>query len=165
MATGFEMQLIQHQGEYIVAAELCSRGYLATTFTGNIPDFDIIAVDKNFRAIPVQVKAIKGGTWQFNAERFLVIEKEGGVQRVLGKKKLPNPKLIWIFAYLDETETEFYLLNEKKVQEIIFRTYKRSIEKKGGRRPRNPMSTHTTIDRKMLKRYRDNWGIIEESLK
>lgn len=163
MIAGLSRQLVQHQGEYLVAAELCRQGYLATTFTGNVPDFDIIAIDEKLRAIPIQVKAIKAGAWQFDAERFLKIDKEKGVQRISGKEKLRNPKLVWVFIYLeDEQIPEFYLLTEKKVRDIIFRHYSRNLEAKEGRRPRNPESTHTAISRKMLQRYKDNWAIISD---
>lgn len=165
MATGLDMQLIQRRGEYLVVAELCRRGYLATTFSGNVPDFDIIAVDDKLRAIPVQVKAARA-SWQFNAERFLEIEKKQGLQRVLGRKKLRNPKVVWVFVYLgDEQNPEFYLLTEQQVQDILYREYVRNLEAKGGRRPRNPGSTHEAIDRMILQEYRDNWDIVAESLK
>lgn len=49
MATGRENQLTKQVGEYLVAAELCRRGFIATTFTGNVPDFDIIASDARGR--------------------------------------------------------------------------------------------------------------------
>ena len=49
MATGRSMQLTKMAGEYLVCAELCRRGLLATTFTGNVPEFDILATDKRLQ--------------------------------------------------------------------------------------------------------------------
>ena len=49
MATGRDMQLTKMIGEYLVCAELCRRGLLATTFTGNVPEFDILATDKRLQ--------------------------------------------------------------------------------------------------------------------
>ncbi len=46
MATGRNMQLTKMIGEYLLCAELCRRGLLATTLTGNVPEFDILASDK-----------------------------------------------------------------------------------------------------------------------
>ena len=43
MATGRHTKLVGQTGEYLVAAELGRRGLIATTFKGNVPDFDIIA--------------------------------------------------------------------------------------------------------------------------
>ncbi len=47
MATGRSNYLTKQAGEYLVAAELSRRGYIATTFTGNLPDYDIIALKVN----------------------------------------------------------------------------------------------------------------------
>ncbi len=46
MATGGNIQLTKMIGEYLVYAELCRRGLLATTFTENVPEFEILATDK-----------------------------------------------------------------------------------------------------------------------
>jgi len=43
MATGLENKLTGAIGEFLVAAELCRRGLLATPFAGNVPHYDIIA--------------------------------------------------------------------------------------------------------------------------
>ena len=43
MATGRTSKLVGQTGEYLVAAELSRRGLIATTFTGNVPHYDIIA--------------------------------------------------------------------------------------------------------------------------
>ena len=43
MGTGRNNKLVGQTGEYLIAAELSRRGYIATTFTGNVPDYDIIA--------------------------------------------------------------------------------------------------------------------------
>ena len=58
MATGRGNQLTKQAGEYIVAAELSRRGFVATTFTGNVPADDIVAVDDQGGQALVQVKAI-----------------------------------------------------------------------------------------------------------
>jgi hypothetical protein len=49
MATGRDNQLTKQVGEYLVAAEVCRRGFIATTFTGNVPHYDIIASDGSGR--------------------------------------------------------------------------------------------------------------------
>jgi len=45
MATGRSNQLIKQMGEYLVACELARRGLVVATFSGNVPDFDLIATD------------------------------------------------------------------------------------------------------------------------
>ena len=46
MATGRSNYLTKQTGEYLVAAELSRRGFIATTFTGNVPSYDIVAVGR-----------------------------------------------------------------------------------------------------------------------
>ena len=54
--TGRSKYLTKQAGEYLVAAELSRRGYIATTFTGNVPYYDIIAVDDRGGHVVVQVR-------------------------------------------------------------------------------------------------------------
>jgi len=42
MSNGRSKQLIKQAGEHLVAAELAKRGFLATPFAGNVPDFDVM---------------------------------------------------------------------------------------------------------------------------
>jgi Holliday junction resolvase-like predicted endonuclease len=70
MTTGRNNKLAGATGEYLVAAELSRRGMIATTFTGNVPHYDIIASDETGRHVSVQVKASRGTSWQF-ADRAL----------------------------------------------------------------------------------------------
>jgi hypothetical protein len=140
MATGRDMQLTRQIGEHLVAAELGRRGYVATPFSGNVPLFDILAADIRGFAIPVQVKSIKGPSWQFSVDTFLNIEMVGNQQMVKGKKELANPSLVCIFVVLKEGGgDEFYIFRLQDLQDHFFRVYK------GGIRPRNPQSMHCAI--------------------
>ena len=56
MATGRSNYLTKQTGEYLVAAELSRRGFIATTFTGNVPSYDIVAVGRGGNTALVQVK-------------------------------------------------------------------------------------------------------------
>lgn len=164
MATGREIQLTQHRGEYLVAAELCRLGYLATTFTGNVLDIDIIAVNEKLEARPLQVKAIKSGTWQFNARKFLEIDfdEKTGTQEIR-KRRLEYPDLKYVLVDLRaEPVPDFYILDMKRLRDMIFRRYKKTLEKHDGCRPNAPESTHTIVTRDMVKKYKDNWDCLFE---
>lgn len=65
MATGRGNYLTKQAGEDIVAAQLSRRGVVATTFTGNVPAYDIVAVDDCGGHALVQVKAVTADSWQF----------------------------------------------------------------------------------------------------
>ena len=67
-----------------MAAELCRRGLIATPFAGNVPHYDLIASGQRGGHLAVQVKAInKGGSWQFNIQRFLSV-------RLKGRRQIPG---------------------------------------------------------------------------
>ena len=80
-------QLSKQLSEHMVAAELARRGIVATPFSGNVPDIDILAF-KNGKSIPVKVKSAKTGNITVaNVERdYLIHKQEGNSQRVIAKK-------------------------------------------------------------------------------
>jgi hypothetical protein len=163
MALGRKNQLTKQIGEYLVAAELCRRGLIATTFTGNVPDFDIIATNESFKTIPIQVKTIwDKGAWQFDGSKFLDITFEAdGIQKIIGKKNLSNPDLIFIFVRLiSQGDDEFYIFRLRDLQEIIFEHHSQYLAKHNGKRPRNESSTHVGVNPILLERFRDNWRVI-----
>jgi hypothetical protein len=75
MTTGLKTQLAKQVGEYLVAAELGRMGLIAATFAGNVPDYDIVAMDATGMAVPVQVKAVTGRSWQFDVRRFKSVRR------------------------------------------------------------------------------------------
>ncbi|MBM4300679.1 MAG: hypothetical protein FJ121_03980 [Deltaproteobacteria bacterium] len=163
MRSGRKNLLTKQIGEYLVAAELGRKGLIATTFTGNVPDFDILATNETFKTIPIQVKTIWGprGAWQLDAENFINIDITNGFQKVIGKKGLSNPDLICIFVRLtSQGDDEFYIFRLSDLQESIVDHYSQNLEKHGGKRPRNENSTHISINPEYLKRFEGNWGII-----
>lgn len=159
MATGRSTQLTRQIGEHLVAAELGRMGYIATPFAGNVPNFDLLVANEAGAAIPVQVKAINGPSWQFSASTFLDIQIEDGVQTVLGHKSTPNPDLIWVLVLLGSVgKDEFFTLKFKDLQDHFARTYK------GGKRQRNPKSTHCAVWPKELQSFK-NWNALLLALK
>lgn len=162
MATGRSMQLTKQAGEYFVAAELCRRGLISTTFTGNVPAFDILAVNNKHQTFAIQVKTIRKGDWQLDAKKFLKISISNKTQKVHGKTKL-YPNLIGIFVRLKENsrkEDEFYICKIKDIQKIISDGYKWWLSKQKGVRPRTSTSTHCILRPNDLQDYEDKWEII-----
>ncbi len=164
MATGRSMQLTKMVGEYLVCAELCRRGLLATTFTGNVPEFDILATDKGLQTIPIQVKTNAKGDWMLRADSFLNINynEETKVQTIIRKKDFKESGLIYIFVkLLEQSKDEFYVLRLQDLQRIIFKHHNEYFQKHEGRRPKNPESMHAAISSKHLLDYRDNWELLK----
>jgi hypothetical protein len=54
MPSGRHNKLLGAAGEYLIAAELCRRGLIATTFTGNVPFYDNITSDEFGLHVAVQ---------------------------------------------------------------------------------------------------------------
>jgi hypothetical protein len=163
MGTGRSTQLARATGEYLVAAELCRRGLVATTFAGNVPEFDILAISEKYKTIPVQVKTIQteGGAWQFDAKDFLDIKVRNGVQRIRGKLRLPNPDLPCVFVHLvGQGKDKFYVCRSRDVQSLILRRYRQYLQEKKGVRPRNPDSTHHALWPRHLEKFKNKWALI-----
>ena len=166
MKKGRAYQLTGQIGEYLVAVELGRRGFICTTFTQNVPDFDILAIDETLTTkIPIQVKTIrKGGDWQSTITQWMNIELEGDVQKIKGKKKITNPTLIHVLVELGEKygEDRFFLLRKKDIQNIYYQNHRKFLDAHGGIRPRNPKSTHCGFSSNDLTKFENNWGIVEE---
>lgn len=164
MATGREIQLTRQVGEHLVAAELGRRGYLAAPFAGNVPMFDLLAADVHGYSVPVQVKTIKGGSWQLRADAYLDIEVVGDRQILKGKAKLLNPELLCVFVLLKNSGSdEFYILHLRDLQDRVFQGHGNYLKRMGGIRRNNPQSMHSAISSKELAGFRDNWRLVQDS--
>lgn len=158
-------QLAGQAGEFLTGLELTLRGYKVRMFGGMFPGIDLLAIDKVGAIFPIQVKTIQTGSWLFKVDDFMEIKIEDGLQIVGKKLRLPNPDHIYVFVViknLEKNEAEFYLLTKRGIQEILHRDYKRHMEKIGGKRLRNPLSTTTIISCENLKSYKDRWELLEK---
>jgi hypothetical protein len=158
MATGRNTQLTRQIGEHLVAAELGRKGLIATPFAGNVPQFDLLVATEDGRAMPIQVKAINGPSWQFNAASFLQIDMKGGFQTVLGPRTDLYRDLVCVFVLLRSAGSdEFFTLTVADLQGLLQAQYK------GGRRPKNPESTHCALWPRRIEVYR-GWKCLEDVL-
>lgn len=167
MATGRDIHLTKQVGEYLVAAELCRRGVIATTFTGNVPHYDIVASDAHGRHIAIQVKAIKGPSWQFKITDFLDVKMhKDGRRQVLGKVvREPVRKLIMVFVTIGEYgQDQFFVLPWKALRDIIVKNYRSYLEKHNYVRPKSYSSFHTAVLPDMVRKYRNDWELVNRTL-
>jgi|TARA_B100001105_G_C22125856_1_gene329566 hypothetical protein len=152
-------------GENLVTAELARRDIVATTFTGNIPDIDILAF-KDYKTIPLQVKTLtKGSLHIADVTKYLKIEREGKKQIIKGLNKI-NENLIFVIVKIGGkySEDEFYIVRQKIIQNIVLKNHSNALKKWKGIRPRNPDSLHSAYDLSDIDEYRDNWKLIVEEL-
>lgn len=164
MATGRSIQLNKQIGEYLVACELARRGWLVATFSGNVPDFDIVAVDSNGSSIPIQVKTIRGGEWQFSADKFVEIKREEKKQ-ILGAKvepRIPHLLCVLVLAATEYGRDQFFILEWEQLRDIAVSSYSEWLAAKDGVRPRNPDSKHCSLSPQQLSRFENKWDRVKE---
>jgi hypothetical protein len=166
MATGQTTKLTGAVGEFLVAAELCRRGILATPFAGNVPHYDIIASGKFGGHVAVQVKAINGVTWQFDIRKFSDARMdEDGKSQKLGDdlQREPFSALMCVLVALTDTGGDrFFILEWKELRDLLVPAYKAYLARHGGVRPRAPESFHTAIAVSAVEPYEDRWDKIRD---
>jgi hypothetical protein len=162
MASGRSTKLTGAIGEFLVSAELCRRGLLATPFSGNVPHYDIIASDEHGHHLVIQVKAITKSNWQFDASKYVEIKMDGDRQILGNQAEEPYPNLYCVFVALgeDNTKDRYFIFSWKKLAEIISDHYKEYLDKHNGIRPRAPESTHCSISISELQDFENNWKLI-----
>ena len=167
MATGRSNKLVGQTGEYLVAAELSRRGLIATTFTGNVPHYDIIASDETGRHVSVQVKASRGPTWQFaNITQYCDITFDGRRQIIGKKKNSPVHRFVVTFVRIHENGNDcFYILPWERLCDLLVDVHSNWLLKHGGIRPKKWDSLHCAIDEDALRQFQDQWDTIENALK
>ena len=166
MPKGRSNKVVGQTGEYLVAAELSRRGLICTTFTGNVPHYDLIASNESGEHISVQVKASMSGSWQFaNVGDYCEIEFKG-TQQIVGKhKSCPMKNLVVVFVKIDKDGLdEFYVLTWEDLRTLIVANHKSYLAKHAGVRPKNHNSLHVGVRSEHLLRYRDNWEIVTQRL-
>lgn len=157
--------LTSQLGEFLACAELNRRGYIATPFSKNVPEVDLLVFNEELRAIPMQVKAFTYTALTGTVTTYMdVTITADGRQLVRRKKQVTNPDLIYIYLKIGAKygEDEFFLLRKRDVFEIQYQDYRRWLKKHGNRRPKKPDSLHCALYKKNLEPYRDNWGILDE---
>lgn len=167
MATGRDNQLTKQVGEYLVAAEVCRRGFITTTFTGNVPHYDIIASNSTPTGghQAIQVKAILSNAWQFDIRDFVDVKLDGKRQ-ILGRPTQPAyPGLICVFVRLRKYGTdEFYIMTWEDLQKVAIAHHREFLSRHGGVRPRKHDSFHMAIHPETMTEHRDKWGVLERRL-
>jgi hypothetical protein len=161
----FSTQLAGQIGEALVVAELGRRDIVATSFTGNVPDIDLLAYSAG-TTLHLQVKSWRSGSVHLNAARFLKITMEGTRQKVHGIDTELDPELIYVFVHIGERPggDNFFILTQGTLQEIVYARHSAYLAKHKGVRPRSPESTHMGLLLRDLEEHHDRWDIIEERL-
>ena len=161
MATGRATKLTGAVGEFLVAAELCRRGLLATPFAGNVPHYDIIASGQGGGHVAIQVKAINGHAWQFDVRKYLDVHMEGERQILGAPQHEPFPDLICVLVVLKNSgQDRFFILEWKELQNLVVRHHTEYLSKHNFVRPRVPDSFHTALAISEVEPFENAWQRI-----
>jgi hypothetical protein len=166
MATGRQTKLVGQKGEYLFASELYRPGLIATTFTGYVPHYDIIASTEKGKHISVQVKTIWGSTWQFDSiDKYLDIKFQGHTQIVEENHPSPVENLVFVFVKLGSYGTDkFYICTWSELCDVMSQHHAAYLAKHNGVRPKRWDSLHISISVKEISHFEDRWEFIEEML-
>lgn len=160
MATGLRSKLTGQIGEHLVTAELGRRGIIATPFSGNVPDIDILA-HANGVTGHIQVKAINKDSWQFDIRKFLEVELTTQGQTVKDVNRELDRKIICVFVSIGEElgEDRFYIFKQGWLQDYFAERYK------GRKPPKNVNSFHCAIWKRDVVRHLGKWQIVTNKFK
>jgi hypothetical protein len=157
MATGRSNQITKQVGEYLVASKLGRMGLVAATFSGNVPEYDIIATDSKFRSVPVQVKTTNGSSWQFDIRDFVDVQLDGKKQ-VIGLPVNLSVNIVWVFVALSRDGNDrFYVVSLKTLQEMLINGHRNYLARFDGVRPKKFDSFHGAIKQEELTPFKNAW--------
>jgi len=170
MSKGLRNKLAGQTGEFLVCAELGRRGFIATSFTGNVPEFDLLVVDDALKTVPIQVKTSRGNSWPTNAGIWIHIEIDEIEKKQvdLGNWTISNPDLIYVCVLLADVGKDqrdrFFIFRKSDLQTICSNNYRQWIEKHDWKRPRNYRSLDNRYYTENLEPFEGNWDLIAEQL-
>lgn len=151
---GAHNQQVGRAGEHFVVAELNKRQTYAVTFAGNMPQIDVLACNHDqSRTIHIQVKTKRSGTWHASIY-------DG---RITKSPPKPMDETVYrIFVDLGELNAppQYWIVPDWWMRNDIYQAHKEWLDKHGGKRPRNPDSTHHAINEKRLSEWKDKWEIL-----
>ncbi len=142
---------------------------MATPFSGNVPLFDIVAVDADGRTLALQVKATRGDNWPTDARTWMDLDLDPGtgVQNYRGPRVLANPGLIWVCVALapsDDARDRFFVLTLADVQRACIASYCDWMEPHGWRRPRTQTSFDCRFSVAHIQGFENNWDLVRRAL-
>ena len=130
MTTGTRNKLTGQIGEHLVSAMLGTMGFYASPYSGNVPGFDITAVNsETLQSFPIQVKTSNGGALvQSVIHKWVEHRVDANNYQHLGKLlKLPNPNIIWVMVQIKHYElstARYFVCTEAQIQIKIVERFK-----------------------------------------
>lgn len=170
VSSGYRNNLAKQMAEHLVCAELGRRDFVATPFSGNVPNYDVLVADASGHALPIQVKATRSTSWPSNAQNWMDIELdlETGVQNHRGPKTLPTPGLVYVCVAVEPLDSanrdRFFILTMEDLQASCVRSYTTWMDSHGWKRPRKVESFDLRYDIEDIEEFENNWALIRRIL-
>ena len=170
MQKSLNNKLAAQMGEYLVCAELARRGLVATSFTGNVPEFDLIVADDMLTTIPIQVKSSRGDSWPSRADKWIKVEIDHKAKKQIdhGDVEIASPDLIYVCVALAEADSgerdRFFVLRKSDLQNICAGNYRNWMNGLKWKRPRNYQSLDNRYYVINLEPYENNWALVVDQL-
>jgi hypothetical protein len=139
-------------GRHFVVAELHRRGAGTVTLPDYQRSVEIVASDaEQTRTVTLRVKTKTTGDWQSTG--------------VLGEKRTEDldESRYWVLVDIGtdpSTPTSYFIVPEWWILNYIHKEFQANLARHGGRRPRNPESTHCAIRPHDMERWRDDWQAL-----
>lgn len=166
---GLSNKLTGQAGEYLVCGELARRGLIATTFTGNVPEYDLLVCDDALRTLPIQVKTTRSETWPTQASYWLDIgfDHANKAQVNKGRREIVHPDLVYVSVAMGKTRVDdrYFVCQKSDIQSAAIAAYERWMVPKGWKRPRNYESLDNRYAISDLEPFEDNWDLVKDLLR
>ena len=154
--------------EHLVCAELARIGLIATTFSHNVPTYDILATDGDCKTVPIQVKASSNGWWRGYAKKWMDIElnEKEKTQLIIGPTELKTLDPIWVCVAVGKKRVEdnFFILTENDLQKIIVNNYTQDLDAYAGKRPKNWEALDCWWGVEHISEFMERWDLVERRL-
>lgn len=160
-------KLVGQVGEHLLSAKLGMKGYYASPYAGNVPAFDITAVNaETLESFVIQVKTSTTNTLlQSDIDKWIETDiDETGLYSFGRLKELTNPDMIWVAVNLNDDnlhETRYFLCREYEIQKAIVERFVTWIKGHNYRRPKGGKSTQAILKIEDMLPFEDNWAILD----
>jgi hypothetical protein len=169
MASGKQNKLTGQIGEHLLSAKLGTLGYYASPYSGNVPGFDVIAVDaQSLKTVPIQVKTSNNNTLVHSTiNKWIEVSNDEDGYYHFGKLlELPNPDIIWVMIRIQKNElstARFFICSEAEIQKRIIKRFKAFMERHDYRRPGGGTSPQANLHLQDVEEFEDNWKLLKKS--
>jgi len=159
-------KLVGQVGEHLLSAKLGMMGFYASPYAGNVPAFDVTAVNATtLESFVLQVKASTTDTLiQSEINKWIETQVDDtGLYRFGSEIPLNNPDMIWVAINLPNenlSHARFFLCNERDSQEAHINRFVNWIKSHGYRRPKRGKSMQSILTISDLSKFEDNWSIL-----